>query len=355
MEHDNLQLRNHYRQWLNLNGGVYPTDVALLNAVAPAMGTYKAWIPANGNTLPPPPVTPIELHPYLQQYPFDCSRSKLIIGTFPPISYLCDQLGSPIINPGGNNITPPKIPFFHGNKLDLWKLAADAALTASIAAFGAGAITRLGLVTAVLEFLQRMDAWVTDIVNHCQRKTITSAADVNLFNIELNLDLVKRLCKEECRIKKLIFTNSVTFRNEGIMLRAGGNVNTEIRDAFSLFLRACQVAGIAVELKLWEGGLGVGVNGANGPWLRNMRNKLVFRMRLTCAERQTKEFVVVTPPSPSGFARRGLPRNAQFKKYLGMNPNRSVDRFREDVWSNALLCNNDLLATWQPKPSAKAS
>jgi hypothetical protein len=64
-------------------------------------------------------IPPFEKHPYLEN--IDCTKTTgLMIGTFPPISYLCDQLNLQNLSFNEKNIKPPIIPYFHGNRASLW-------------------------------------------------------------------------------------------------------------------------------------------------------------------------------------------------------------------------------------------
>src|SRR6267142_6712433 len=114
MELIDTNLIQTFLAWLNANGNPYQNQNALLANIPQAIVTYQAWVIANGNGLPPV-VAPIELHPDLAANPINLNSTKLIIGTFPPISYMCDQLGILAVgNPNGNAIARPKISFFHG-------------------------------------------------------------------------------------------------------------------------------------------------------------------------------------------------------------------------------------------------
>lgn len=81
------------------------------------------------------PVAPFELHPYLEISVNYCERERLLIGTFPPISYMGDKLFEAGYEGLLGTIRRPKLNFFHGNRLILWKNIADEELTNALEIF----------------------------------------------------------------------------------------------------------------------------------------------------------------------------------------------------------------------------
>ena len=92
------------------------------NQIIAAIAGGNAMLPMNPG---------FELHPYKGQLTFT-NQSKIIIGTFPPNSYLIDSIKQS--NPGiilntlsqptapHQQITPPSIPFFHAKeRKPLWR------------------------------------------------------------------------------------------------------------------------------------------------------------------------------------------------------------------------------------------
>src|SRR5690554_527718 len=75
----------------------------------------------NGGHLPAIP--PIEIHPYSYNE-HNLGYDKMIIGTFPPISYLLDNNNLAqqlhLINLNNRVITRPLVPFYHGNRGGMW-------------------------------------------------------------------------------------------------------------------------------------------------------------------------------------------------------------------------------------------
>lgn len=273
----------------------------------------------------------------------------------PPMTYMCDQLGLEVIlNPAGNNLTSPNFSFFHGNMLSLWKFASNEMLGNAIDQFDQDE-NKVALLGQVQVFLQENSVSITDIIISTQRQQI-NANDNGLFNIDLNIELVKDLCSKDHQINTLIFSNSVTNGANGVGIYqngiGNGQINISKRDAFSLFLRACQIVGIQVEIQLFDQINWTIANLANLPWLLlNTTNKLIFHIRLTCNNSShdgSREFVVITPPSPGGRAILGLQHNANWLQYLNMNPGAVVNDYRRGVWVNAMVTGDHaLINNWQ--------
>jgi hypothetical protein len=352
MELLNAQLLENYGQWVNGHEINFNDNQELANNVDQALNIYKEWILANENHLPPG-ITPIERHPYIINYPINIKRNKLVIGTMPPISYMADQLDIPLIfTLDRNNITKPSISFFHGNMLSLWSLSSDEELMDSIMSFNEDIMDRENLLEEVVNYLQRNNVSITDIISTCQREAI-NANDQGLFNIDLNLGIIDSISSEESEIKTLIFTNSVTGGVAGIRIFQNGNrigqINTTKRDAFSLFLRACQIRNVQVMIRLFENQIWQSVELVNLPWLtQNTSNKIIFYLKLIVQDEIEKEFIVITPPSPSNQAVLGLANNLNRLAFLDLFPESTINEFRREVWNNAMVTDNHpLISTWQ--------
>jgi hypothetical protein len=343
-------LLNNYFNWLNANGGAFPTINDMLVNQDAALGIYQNWINHNGSF--PANITPIEKHPYINIYPVNFNRKKLVIGTMPPIDYMTSQIGLPMIaNPVGNNKSQPHVDFFHGNMLPLWDFSADAILTTALSNYRLNNINRVNLLANAQTYLTRNSISITDVIISCQRNSID--ADDDFSNIDLNVPLIDELCNTDHNIEILIFTNSGTNGVEGIKIYQNGvrngQINISKQDAFSLFLRACQINGVNIEIQLhgtveWQS-----IAVFNILCLKaNTRNKILFRLRLSTNNNQIREFTIITLPSPSGNARRGLLNNKIYQDYTMLNPGGSVDAYRRDAWYNALVTDNHaILATWQ--------
>ena len=291
--------------------------------------------------------TPIELHPYLNKYPVEKDRMMLIIGTFPPFSYVGNLLKEK--NEHVGNIGIPQINFFHGNELALWRYFANDSIRYNVYT-----------INSVNKFMKEKSISITDIILACQRRMINgkyTTNDKDLYNIILNLDLIDVL-KNPNSIKKLLFTNSNTFGTNGISMYCDGvrkgEINTYNRDAFSLFLRACQLSNTKIEL----GKIGIDKNTKwvelvyeNRRFLKDsFKNKILFKIRIYINDNNYFEYIVNTLPSPSARGRIGLSGNAIYK-HVRDNVRKcekdhlSVDDFRNIIYKMVLNIKeeNDLI------------
>jgi hypothetical protein len=129
-------------------------------------------------------IPPFEKHPYLEE--IDCAITRgLMIGTFPPISYLCDQLGLPNLTFNGI-FSPPDLPYFHGNYSSLWKYC-------PINFENILQFARNEQPLRIKNALQENHIAYTDIISFCQRElreengiSSYTAEDKQLNNIVLN-------------------------------------------------------------------------------------------------------------------------------------------------------------------------
>ena len=189
-------------------------------------------------------VPPFEKHPYLEE--INCATTTgLMIGTFPPISYLCDQLGFPELTFNGN-ISPPDLPYFHGNYSSLWKYC-------PINFFSILQFARCEQPLQIKNALQENLIAYTDIIAFCQRELRDStytAEDKLLNNIVIN-NSVFSLIFRCAQINRLYFTNASFFgsnnRNNHLFDRHG-NYILDDRDAFRLFLKGANDQGFKIEI-----------------------------------------------------------------------------------------------------------
>jgi hypothetical protein len=136
---------------------------------------------------------PIEKHPYIDLYQSDCDfeRETLILGTFPPSSYLNNlelhNLPNPNIQP--NNPTH----FFYGNMNDLWYYL-----------FGMDALEVT--IPSIQASLLKKSISITDVFSYVMRKNMISAFDSEYRNIVLNSNIC-RVFNSESKIKNILFTS----------------------------------------------------------------------------------------------------------------------------------------------------
>lgn len=171
-------------------------------------------------------VPPLEKHPYLED--INCvNTTGLMIGTFPPISYLCDQLNFPNLTFNGN-ISPPDLPYFHGNYSSLWKYCP---INFDNILFH---YDRDEQPLQIKNALQENSIAYTDIIAFCQRElreengiASYAAEDKLLNNIVLN-NSVFQFIFNCANINRLYFTNASFFgsnnRNNHLFDRHGNYI-----------------------------------------------------------------------------------------------------------------------------------
>ena len=267
-------------------------------------------------------VPPFEKHPYLEE--INCTSTKgLMIGTFPPISYLCDQLEVPNLTFNRNrNIPPPDLPYFHGNYSSLWKYC-------PINFENILEIDRNEQPLQIKNALQQNNIAYTDIIAFCQRELRDSAytaEDRLLNNIVLN-NSVFTLIFRCANIDRLYFTNASFFgsnyRNNHLFDR-NGNYILDNRDAFRLFLKGAHDQGYKIEIarnevpeNWYQINEGPRTNNERHTLNRLLTTKVILRMRLSI-NGHSKILQLYSAVSPAAV-NRGAIRN-----------NNCVLNFRED-------------------------
>lgn len=306
------------------------------------------------------PIHPsFEIHPYKGCLPFN-EQSKIIIGTFPPISYLIDEIGT--THPNLQNlkqptaphqsIYKPKIPFFHGNLGSLWKLLLTTGEFSQLQGFLP--TNRLGARAYLINLLQEVGIYYDDIISSTQRKLCKikpddnlgySAEDVNLKNICLDFSLIANIVNN-ADTDVVCFTNGATFRTKGLKLYTQatrrGIVRTNNSDAFSLFLRGCQDLGLSIELQClphytWTPLAHLANN--------QVRTKLIFELRLTKGSHcryptlenfSRMEFTVITPFSPA--AHGNIEYNPIVLKFREIHGQLSIEEILKDIYCKFRNC-----------------
>ncbi len=260
-------------------------------------------------------VPPFEKHPYLED--IDCANTTgLMIGTFPPISYLCDLLGFPNLTFNGN-ISPPDIPYFHGNYSSLWKYC-------PINFNNILNYARNEQPLLIKNALQEYSISYTDIVAFCQRDlkeesgiTSYTAEDKLLNNIVIN-NSVYPFIFNCAKIDRLYFTNASFFgsnnRNNHLFDR-NGNYILDDRDAFRLFLKGANDSGYIIEIaRNEEPETWFTINEGNRTNIERrslnklLTTKITLRMRLTLGG-VLKIFQLYSAVSPAAVNRGMVRRN----------------------------------------------
>ena len=171
----------------------------------------------NGGALPAIP--PFEKHPYLEPLDVNTTATGLMIGTFPPITYLCDLVNKDKLTFNGKSsrgLKQPPINYFHGNRGTFWD---HVPFNFDMIITNQNRNERKQLLIAALEESRIL---YTDIIHYCQRelgqtekgKTKYTANDTDLYCLIFNQNLIDFIFTNET-INRLYFTNSYMFGKGG--------------------------------------------------------------------------------------------------------------------------------------------
>ena len=135
---------------------------------------------------------PIEKHPYIDFYNADCDfqRRTLLLGTFPPSSYLNNLNLNNLPNPNIQNNNP--IHFFYGNMNSLWGYLFPNLMNITI--------------PNLQEQLRNHGISISDVFDFVQRKKMISPSDSDYRNIVLNSNL-SHVFNSDSTISTLLFTS----------------------------------------------------------------------------------------------------------------------------------------------------
>ncbi|MBX0335544.1 hypothetical protein K3G39_20120 [Pontibacter sp. HSC-14F20] len=307
-----------------------------------------------------------EMHPYKDLLPLN-NYGQYIIGTFPPISYMLDKqelVDSGILalqqppGAGGQAIGRPRIPFYHGNKLQgsMWKyLLTDDEWAALVDIIEENSPNkRVNARQYLVDFLSGREINYSDIIYSTQRrlndKGRYDASDDNLYNIGPNYDLIYH-CLNNPKAKSLLFNTSSIFGKSGIKTDGTGLVNVRNNtQSFDLFVRGCQELGYTVEIQVQQGNPATQYNWTNIVDLlpHQRKNKIVFELKITNQSKNpnqacgnfhfgaSKIFTVVTPFSPAAVDRGKLRLNNVVQNWIGNGGNTiqllnfAYQRFRDN-------------------------
>jgi hypothetical protein len=153
---------------------------------------------------------PYEIHPYIfrEIAHFDFSRKYLLLGTFPPNSYLNNILPLAALAAANMNVPPaPVVDFYYGNKANLWNY------------FGINPVT----VPNIHGFLTDNSISISDVILGTQRKVFNSATDSQLYNILPNTAFC-HLLSSNSKVETVLFTSG---RISGILFDNNGNVKID--------------------------------------------------------------------------------------------------------------------------------
>lgn len=273
-------------------------------------------ITATGGVLPIVP--PLEKHPYLRLLVPDSDTRGLMIGTFPPISYLCDTLQIPKLVFNGRNISRPDYPFFHGNMGALWNYSP----------IDLDFVVREKFAQRIIQRLKEHKLVYTDMIAFCQRALAVdedgdvkyTAADTLLNNIVIHEQVYPFIMNSD-QLNRLYFTNSSFFSGNSALLGFNGLYRLKERDAFSLFLKGAQDLGYKIAVSTvrnaeeW-----IGIN--EGPRPSGLckqinsllSNKILLNLRLS-RDGVHKVFKVYSALSPAAVNRGMVRRNQCVQKF----------------------------------------
>ncbi len=303
-----------------------------------------------------PPNPPFELHPYIPELPLE-NHEKYIIGTFPPISYILDHpdINIPIIDIPAR----PWVPFYHGNRGSMWEYLLTNQEYAELEAIIPlpnnlnPAPARIAAKKFLIAFLRKEKINYSDIIQSVQRVQY-NANDTGLRNICINKQLICHILNNE-NSKYLLFNTGSTFRATGLNIHQNaninglaGNVNVNQSQAFDLFVRGCHDMGLTVAIRILHGPTlpfnWTTINILNTPFLQaQMHNKVTFEiqisnpnnLKLSCGEfKSPKILTVITGPSPSNSALRGIANNQNYLNWVMVNAGINQHGFIEFIYQS---------------------
>jgi hypothetical protein len=288
-----------------------------------------------------PDESPIEIHPYSYQE-FVLGYDKMIIGTFPPISYIYDH---PLLvdnNIGQNR--KPEIPFFHGNRGGMWQVLLFGNCYDEIFNLPRNQ-TKKELIDELIFRFIRYD----DIIQSAKRKLINgkySAEDKNLFNVVPKSSIIKDILKK-IDLKAILFNTSTTF-SKNIRINKNNKIDVErnsILKSFDIFIRTIQELNLSVDFKLDE------INGdIIQDWIelnytnrnvisRNFRFKIIFKIRIRENHKILKELFIITPFSPAALGKTN--QNPIVHQWLIQNPTMNKKDLLKKIYQSFSLFNDD--------------
>jgi len=271
----------------------------------------------NGGALPTIP--PFEKHPYLEPLDVNTTATGLMIGTFPPITYLCDLVKKNKLTFKGKSsrgLKQTSINYFHGNKGSLWQYAP----------IGFDQIhleKRDAQPQLIIDALNAAGVLYTDIIKYTQRELNGNkydAGDKNLNTIIPNSQVFQFL--KVSSIERLYFTNANFFHKDNKLFDGQGLLRLQERDAFGLFLKTAIDLNIKVEYSLWGQENWVELNEQPKPlYIRNvihndLTSKVVLRLRLTFGEVKNV-YSICSAVSPAAVNRGLVRRNPCVQKFYG--------------------------------------
>ncbi len=191
-----------------------------------------------------PDVPPFEKHPYIENLLVVSKITGLMVGTFPPISYLCSQNKIQVLRFKGQEFYRPCMDYFHGNVGSLWRyspISLDIILNHA----------RSQQPNLLKHELFKKGIVYTDIIKFCQRnlneKNKYDSRDVNLNAIVFNEEIVDYIFNS-VNINRIYFTNAIFYNQSNKLLKSNGKLNLNLRDSFTLFIKCLNDNKIKIEI-----------------------------------------------------------------------------------------------------------
>ncbi len=294
-----------------------------------------------------PEIPPLEKHPYLEPLDVNTKATGLMIGTFPPISYLCSKFSLTKLTYNNQTFTAPDLDYFHGNYSSLWKYTPIGFNQIQLANRGTQP-------QMIIDALSAAGLLYTDIIHYTQRKLNRNkydAGDKNLYSIIPNAQVLHFL--KESSINRLYFTNASFFHTNNNLFDGQGLLKLLENDAFGLFVKTAIDLNIKVEYSLWGQENWIELNEQPKPInIRNaihddLKTKVVLRLRLSFGENK-KEYSICSAVSPAAV-NRGRVRQNPCVQQLRDSLNIPIAEAPARLLSTALSCffNNNLNALAQ--------
>ena len=255
-------------------------------------------------------IPPFEKHPYLEPLDNGANISGIMIGTFPPLTYLCSQFNLPHLTYNNQTFSAPDLDYFHGNYSSLWKYAPIDFQLISIA-------PRDQQPRMIKDELYELGIIYSDIIKYTQRslneKGKYDAGDKNLNSMIPNEQLIQFLLDSNS-INRMYFTNSSFFHSNNPFINTDGDIRLNENDAFGLFVKAALDMNVNVEYSLWNNDIWVELNELPKPLnVRqsingDLKSKVVLKLKLIF-EGTEKVYKICSAVSPAAVNRGRVRQN----------------------------------------------
>ena len=240
---------------------------------------------------------PIEKHPYIDIYAADCDfqREILLLGTFPPSSYINNLLVDNLPNPNIQNNNPNH--YFYGNTNEIWFY---------LFGLNEGDI----IIPNLQDHLNVNNMSISDVFSFVQRRKMKSPNDSEYRNIISNCN-ISNIFSNESQIHTILITS--------------GSLSSYLTKKTST------LTGLMWVLQDCLGGLNnftlTGDKLGNGPYfpihnqgiqnaINQQDNGVIWWLKS-----ENKKIRIINLPSPSGSASIPMKKNPYFRKWLNYKAN----------------------------------